>query len=50
MDHPGLGRDHVDEDLQVFPDRMAEDLSSVYPDLKDEGDLLRVCPVSAAQA
>ncbi|MBA2658371.1 MAG: hypothetical protein H0U72_02115 [Nitrosospira sp.] len=50
LDHPGSGRDHGDEDLQVYPDRMVEDLSSVYPDLKDEGDLLRVCPVSAAQA
>ena len=49
MDHPGLGRDHRDEDLQVYPDRMVEELSSVYPDPRGLGDLLRVCPVSAGQ-
>ena len=49
MDRPESGRDHRDEDLQVYPDRGVEDLSSACPDLKGEGDLLRVCPVSAGQ-
>ncbi|WP_090904930.1 hypothetical protein [Nitrosospira sp. Nsp13] len=32
-------------DLQVYPDRMVEDLFWVYPDQRGEKDLLQACQV-----
>lgn len=32
-------------DLQVYPDRMVEDLFWVYPDHRGEKDLLQACQV-----
>lgn len=49
LDHLEKGRDRRAGDLQVYRDRMVEDLSSVYPGPKGEEGLLQVCPKDAGQ-